>query len=139
MSSAPHEPTYGRRVRMIASEALRAARHHAADDLVGDLGRAHVDHAGEQARVGELLHRLAARPGRVEHEAVVFLLERLRHRLHARRRVAEHREADRLARGASAACGARAPAMHDHAARAWAALASTCSLMRLMPATSVTE
>ena len=42
--------------------------------------------AGEQARIGELLHRLPAHAGRVEDEAVVVVAEACRHRLHARRR-----------------------------------------------------
>ena len=46
-------------------------REHAAHHLVGDLGRGDIDDAGEQARIHELLHRLAADAGGVEHEAVV--------------------------------------------------------------------
>ena len=70
------------------------ADEHAADQLVGDLGRRQVEHRRQQARRGELFQRLPARAGGVEDEAVVARFERARHGLHARRRDAEHRQAD---------------------------------------------
>ena len=125
----------GQRAAREHVEPRRPGREHAAADLVGDLGRRDVDHAGEQPGVGELFHRLAADAGGVEDEAVVVVVEPLGHGLHARRRDAEHRQAERrLVVGVEIAGGcAIIPAS------ACAAFASTCSLMRWMPCTSVTE
>ena len=75
-------------------EPARPGRQHAADDLVGDLRGGDVDHAGQKARIDQLLHRLAAGAGGVEHQAVVAVLQLLGHALHAGRRHAEHGEAD---------------------------------------------
>ena len=92
---------------------------------------------GEQSRLDQLLHRLPAGAGRVEHEAVVVRLEPLRDRLHAGRREAEHGEADRRAatRRRSSPCRRRRSCRRARARRS----PSTRSEMRLMPATSVTE
>ena len=50
---------------------LRAGQHPAAQE-VAHLRRRHVDDARDQARIDQLLHRLPARPRRVEHQAVVL-------------------------------------------------------------------
>ena len=59
-------------------EPVGPGREHAADELVGQLGRRHVEHAGEEAARGQRLHRLAAGAGGVEDEHLVAeLLEPL--------------------------------------------------------------
>ena len=91
----------------------------------------------EEPRLDQLLHRLPAGAGGMEHHAVVALFERLAHRLHARRGEPEHGQSERgfrLRRRRSLA-GPKAiiPASEC------AALARTFSEMRLMPEMSVTE
>ena len=77
------------------AEAVFGRRKHAAHQQVADFGGRDVDHALELTAIDQLLHRLAADAGRVEHEAVVFVRQRRGELLHAGRRDAEHRKADR--------------------------------------------
>ncbi len=58
-------------MRAIAAEPVLGRGQHAAEEIVADFRRGDVDDAGEQAGIGELLHRAAAGPRRVEDEAVV--------------------------------------------------------------------
>ena len=75
-------------------EPVRPGRQHAADEVVAQLGRGDVEHAGQEAGVDERLHRPAAGARRVEHEHLVAaLLEPLARACDARRRHAEHRRA----------------------------------------------
>ena len=136
MSSAPSETTCGSPSSPAASSRSGPGREHAADEVVGQLGRRHVEHAGEEAAARERLHRLAAGAGRVEDEHLVAeLLEPLARARHARRRDAEHRRADqRPARRRSPARVALAmPAI------APAALARIRAEIRLRPEMSTTE
>ena len=61
---------------------------------VSDFRRCGIDDALQEARIHELFHRLAAGPGSVEHQAIETVLERVSDRLDARRRNAEHRQAN---------------------------------------------
>ena len=56
------------------AEAVFGGREHAAHQQVADLGGGDVDHAGEQAGIDQLLHRLAADAGGVEDQALVIVL-----------------------------------------------------------------
>ena len=97
-------------------EPVGPGGEHAADELVGELGRRHVEDPGEEAALRERLHRLAAGAGRVEDEHLVAeLLEPLARRRHARRRDAEHRGADQRAIRAEVA--ARGPAPRPRSSR----------------------
>ena len=74
---------HARRARGL--EPVGPRREHAADELVGELGRRRVEHAREEAVLRERLHRLAARAGGVEDEHLVAeLLEPLARGRHAR-------------------------------------------------------
>ena len=66
------------------AEAVLGGGEHAAHHHVADLGGRDVDDARQQPRVDQLLHRLAADAGGVEHEAVVLALELGGDLLHAR-------------------------------------------------------
>ena len=70
---------------------MRPGREHATDEVVGELGRRHVEDRGDEAAVDERLHRLPARPGRVEHEHLVAdLFEYLARACNTRRGDPEH-------------------------------------------------
>ena len=93
-----------------AAEPVLRRREYAADDEVGHFRGGDVDRAGEHAGIGQVLHRAAADAGRMEDEAVVVGLEFGGQRLHARRRHAEHGDAERrlgveLCRGAGGGTG----------------------------------
>ena len=135
MSSAPSETTCGTPGRAGGLQPVGAGREHAADELVGELGRRRVEHAGEEAVADERLHRLAARSGRVEDEHLVpELLEPLPRARHARRRDAEHR---RRRRAASPPAPAPSPAPCPRSRRA--AFAMIRAETRLTPEMSTTE
>src|ERR687895_296173 len=73
-------------------EPGRPGRQHAAHEVVAQLGRRDVEHAGQEPAVHERLHGLAAGAGRVEDKHLVaLLLERLARGCDAGRRYPEHR------------------------------------------------
>ena len=114
MSSAPSETTCGMPGRAGRLEPVRPGREHPADQLVGQLGRRHVEHAGEVAVVERAPPSPGRRSRRVEDEHLVAeLLEPLARARSRRRRHAEHRGGDeRLARcRAGGAAGLAMPAI----------------------------
>ncbi len=136
MSSAPSETTCGSPCCARRLEPVRPGREHAADQLVRELGRGHVEDAGEEAAAYERLHRLPAGAGRVEDEHLVAeLLEPLARGRHARRRDAEHRRGDERLRGRRPA----EPPPWPAPAISPAAFVMICAEIRLMPAMSTTE
>ena len=116
-------------------QAMRPGREDAADELVRELRRGGVEHAGEVAGACQRLHRLAAGAGRVEHEHLVAeLLEALARGRHAGRRDAEHAGADQPLLGSEI----------GHPRRAAPAIMAAAFVMiraeiRLIPAMSTTE
>ena len=83
MSSAPSETTCGMPRLPGRLEPVRHRDEHAAGDEVAELRRRHVERAGDEARLDQLLHRAAARTGLVEDEHLVAeLLEPLARRRH---------------------------------------------------------
>ena len=66
MSSAPTLTTCGIPAPDGRLQPVGPGREDAADQLVGQLGRRQVEHAGDLAVADQPLHRLAADPGRVE-------------------------------------------------------------------------
>ena len=77
------------------AEAVRRRRQHAAEQHVADFCRGDVDDAGQQAAVGEFLHRAAARTGGMKDHAVVVVTQGFGDRGDAGRGDAEHGQPDR--------------------------------------------
>ena len=77
------------------ADPVEAGGEDAADDVVGHLGRGHVENRHDHAGVDELLHRLAAGTGGVEDERVVSTGELLGEPGDEWCRDPEHREPDR--------------------------------------------
>ena len=95
MSSAPSGDDLGEAEPPGRLEPVRAGGEHAADEVVAQLGGGDVEHAVEEARLHQPLHRAAAGAGGVEHEHLVAaLLQRLARVRDARRGDAEHRRRD---------------------------------------------
>ena len=96
MSSAPSETTCGSPSSPGRLQPVGAGREDAADELVGELGRRDVEHAGEEAAARERLHRLAAGAGRRGRRAPRSRAPRAARapRVTHGRRDAEHRRAD---------------------------------------------
>ncbi len=59
-------------------EPVGSGGEHTAHEVVGDLGRGHVEDRGDQAGVDQLLHRLPSRAGRVEDERLEPRFDRAR-------------------------------------------------------------
>ena len=95
------------------------------------MSRTRVDHA----RVDQLLHRLPARSGGVEHERIESLAEGRDELRDEGGGDAEHRQTD----GGQVGAGSTVTGCATMPAMALAALPSTSREMRLSPATSVTE
>ena len=106
------------------AEAVRIRRENAADAHVGDFRRRHVDHRGEQARVGKVFHRPPARAGGMEDETVIVAFKPPGQRLHAGRRHAKHGDADGGARGSRPlGAGLARRQLRDHAGQRMGAIA----------------
>ena len=123
--------------RRRGGEPGRPGAEKAADLLVGELGRRHIEHSGDQPLGDQRLHRLAAVAGGVEDQHLeAGALEHRARPLDARRRDAEHRGGDeRLVGGRALPDADRSPGRPSPRA----ACDSTSRLIRLMPRMSTTE
>ncbi len=110
-----HDLRHARCARRL--QPVGACGEHAADELVRELRRRRVEHAGEEPVAHERLERLSACARRVEHEHLVAeLLETLARARHARRRDAEHRRSRRAA-SPRASAPSRRPSRRSHPRR----------------------
>ena len=137
MSSAPHEPIYGTRVRAIAPKRSSVAGNTPPSKQIADLGGGDVDDADHGAGIDEFFHRLAADAGGVENQTLEIVVERIDDGFDARRGHAEHGEADHRPVAAAPhrrafALAARRPRL-DHADHRRRAVGEDLAAYRIQP------